>query len=171
MAAWCGLPPGKVPAKQKEGAMNNTVKVVVLVLVIVVCLGFVIARLAGGKKGAAAGGGGSQERDMYCLECKKAYKATLDDQKFMPLQMGGENANPKDTCPNCGKQAGVAAIKCPNCGNLVPSPGMQAMMMASGGMPGGGKKPVCPVCKKPLAMNPGMGSGGAVPPGGAGPAK
>jgi hypothetical protein len=134
--------------------MNSTVKVALLVVVIVACLGFVVARMMGGKKGSGTSAGGG-ERDLYCLECKAAYKAKVDDSVFMPLQMGGKNATPKHTCPKCSKAAGVAAIKCPNCGELVPSPGMQSMMMAGGAA----KKEMCPKCNKPLSMGPAMGGG------------
>ena len=129
--------------------MNSTVKVAVLIVVIVACFGFILFRSFGGKKGGAGGAEVNSEKDMYCLECKKAYKATIDESTFMPLQMGGVNANPKHTCPTCSKAAGVAAIKCGSCGQLVPNPGMQAMMMpAGGGRPQGAN---CPLCKKPLA--------------------
>ncbi len=131
--------------------MNSTVKVTLLVIVIAACLGFIVYRSFGSKgKGAADGAVVSAEREMYCLECKTAYKTTLDESAYMPLLMGGQNANPKHTCPNCGKAGGVAAIKCASCGEVVPSPGMQSMMMPGpGGRP---KAPPCPKCKKPLTL-------------------
>jgi hypothetical protein len=166
MAAWCGLPPEVTPANQKkEGTMNSTVKVALLVVVIVACLGFVVFRLVGGKKGGGGPSGGpGGEKDLYCLDCKKAYKATVEDNVFMPLQMGGVNATPKHKCPTCGKDSGVAAVKCPSCTELVPSPGMQAMMSIMG--PAGAKKggATCPKCNKPLSMGPG-GAGGSGGPG------
>lgn len=151
--------------------MNSTVKAVLLVVVIAACLGFVVFRMMGGKKASGGGGGASSEKDLYCLECKKPYKAKVEDNVFMPLQMGGEKASPKHTCPTCGKQAGVAAIKCASCGELVPSPGMQSMMMGGAG-PGaaGMKKPACPKCGKPLTMAATMGSGSGGPAGGPAPA-
>lgn len=149
--------------------MNSTVKAVLLVVVIVACLGFVVMRLVGGGKKGGGAAGPATEKDMYCLDCKKAYKATIEDNLYMPLQMGGEKASPKHTCPTCSKQSGVAAIKCSSCGELVPSPGMQMMMM--GGGPGAGmKKPACPKCGKPLTMASTMGSGGSGAPAGSAPA-
>jgi len=150
VATMCGHAVGPDPLQAKEDTMNSTVKVALLVVVIVACLGFVVFRLVGGKpKGGPGAPGVGVERDLYCMECKKGYKASLDESIYMPLLMGGQNVNPKHTCPNCGKAAGVAALKCAACGEIVPSPGMQGMM---GGAGGRSKGITCPKCKKPLIL-------------------
>ncbi|MBN2450768.1 MAG: hypothetical protein JXR77_10290 [Lentisphaeria bacterium] len=140
--------------------MNSNVKVIVLIVVIALCLGFVVMRLVGGKGG---GGGGAVSADtelqMICLECKQPYTAKVSQDMAMPLQMAGTKAEPKHQCPNCGKSAGVAAVKCAACGALVPSPGMQAMNMMGPGM----KPPLCPACKKPLKPAPTAESGMPAP--------
>ena len=140
---------GPTKIKLRKGNMNSTVKVVVLVVVIVACLGFVVMRFVGGKKSSSgdqiAGGG---EVQMYCLDCKKPYKAKLSEEEATPLMMAGINANPKAKCPMCGKNAGVCAIKCAACGAIVPSPGMQVLMMPAGA--NGMKPPKCPKCGKIL---------------------
>ena len=142
--------------------MNSTVKVVVLVVVIVACLGFVVMRFTGGGGKAGPGMSEAGEKDMYCLECKKPYKAKLSESEATPLMMAGTQANPKHTCPTCGKAAGVCAVKCAACGALVPSPGMQMLMMPAGA--NGMKPPKCPACGKVLKVAPTMPAGGAETP-------
>ncbi len=139
--------------------MSNAAKTALLVAVIVICLGFVVYRLARGS-GSGAGGGPAEgaseaQRDLYCLECKEHYTAALKREEYGPLFMAGTNAATKHTCPKCGKQAGVAAVKCKACGEWVPSPGTQGMNRPGMGGPAGARgpaAPVCPKCKKPLEM-------------------
>jgi len=135
--------------------MNSTVKGVLLVVVIAACLGFVGYRMFGGSGGGAASPTPKAEHDLYCLNCKKHYSEVMEAKDYAPLLMQGINASQKHTCPTCGKQAVVAAIKCSACGEWVPSPGMQGVgrpVMNGPRGPRGPVGPTCPKCGKPLQM-------------------
>ena len=125
---------------RERGASQGTV--IALIVIIVVALGAVAIQLMRGGKSEKVDADTSQERQLYCLGCKKGFVKEMTSDEHGPLLMAGPNAPEKMKCPECGEEKGIGGVKCGRCGEIAPAPGAMAVAMSQGVR--------CPKCKATL---------------------